>query len=291
MLKNLRSSIGVHWCRLMHESVMWPAHIYYDGRVCGRQYPGFVDPKFANWPSLAAWKAVASLMLVVAAAIFAAPAQAGVAKSVPAGAQAALEQYLGDAGSPVSGAESFEIHAALPKLEKTGWLRGVRSSAHTYQVLQVSGDRTVQREVIVRYLSAQEQASDKLAASTRITSSNYRFSYKGFVDDGEWKAYVFRLSPRRNQKGLIRGELWLDPETALEIRVVGRFVRTPHIFIKRVEIDRKSIVARGMIESRLTHVRVETRVSAAAELTVVEQPLHSLDTVPISVSSNLGGQR
>jgi hypothetical protein len=45
--------IGTVWCRLRHESLMWPVHGYYRCRSCGRRYPAFpeapaVDPNITS---------------------------------------------------------------------------------------------------------------------------------------------------------------------------------------------------------------------------------------------------
>ncbi len=33
------NKLGEIWCRLMHESPMWPIHGHYECRTCGRRYP------------------------------------------------------------------------------------------------------------------------------------------------------------------------------------------------------------------------------------------------------------
>ncbi len=33
------NKFGEIWCRMMHESPMWPIHGHYECRTCGRRYP------------------------------------------------------------------------------------------------------------------------------------------------------------------------------------------------------------------------------------------------------------
>lgn len=35
----LREKIGRMWCRVMHDSPMWPIHGHYQCGSCGRQFP------------------------------------------------------------------------------------------------------------------------------------------------------------------------------------------------------------------------------------------------------------
>jgi len=191
--------------------------------------------------------------------------------------------------------ESIEIHASIPRLQKTGWLRAIRRlqpiSDSRYEVLQLTGDRTVKEQVIVRYLRAEGQVSEMPAASVAITPANYRFAYKGVVDDGEHLAYVFQITPRRKRDGLIKGKLWLDQRTGSPVRESGHLVRSPSVFIKRVSITREDDLRDGMVESRLTHITVDTRLFGRAELVIQEAPLKSADAMQLASWDNEGGQQ
>lgn len=35
----IKNTIGVLWCRLMHDDVTWPIHGHYQCRTCRRHYP------------------------------------------------------------------------------------------------------------------------------------------------------------------------------------------------------------------------------------------------------------
>jgi hypothetical protein len=150
-------------------------------------------------------------VLLVALAVAATPVRAaGLVKDHErADAEAALERYLSGAVTPSWPVEAVEIHASIPRLAKTGQLQAIRSmdrpDSPRYQILQLSGDGTVKHQVIARYLNVQERASE-MTPSVALTLANYKFAYKGIVDDGERFAYAFRISPRKKRDGLIKGE-------------------------------------------------------------------------------------
>jgi len=298
MFKELRSRLGTIWCKFRHESLMWPVHGHYQCRTCGRYYPAFAEAQMANWTTRAALKAAVQLLLAIALlATFAHQARAADAwkAHAPEEAEAALERYAASSEWAPWAIESVEIHASLPRLEKTGWLRAIRRLApigkSRYEVLQLAGDRMVKEQVIVRYLKAEERASELPTRSVAITTANYKFAYKRLVEDGERFACAFEITPRRKRAGLIKGELWLDRQTGLPVLQSGYLVKSPSVFIKRVAVTRENALCDGIIESRLTHITVETRLIGRAELVIEERPLRSADAVQFASRDNEGGQQ
>jgi hypothetical protein len=173
--------------------------------------------------------------------------------------------------------ESVEIHASLDRLDKTGHLKAIRTlvpaGAAEYQAVQLDGDRTVRDQVIVRYLHAEDRALRMPASSVAVTPANYKFAYRGVVDDGERLAYAFRITPRKKRAGLIKGELWLDVATGLPIRRSGHLVKSPSVWIRRVAVTQEDSMRDGSVEARLTHINVDTRLVGRAEVVIEERPL------------------
>lgn len=48
MFSQLQSRIDTVWCRLMHESILWPIHGHYECSTCGRRYPAFAEAPTAG---------------------------------------------------------------------------------------------------------------------------------------------------------------------------------------------------------------------------------------------------
>lgn len=296
MLRELQSRIGIAWCMATHKSVMWPVHGHFQCRTCGRRYPAFAEMPAANRLKRAAWKPAVSLLLTLAFAMFARPAHAAMLGGHDgAEASAVLEKYFAAGGPAPWATESIEIHASLDKFEKSGELRAVRRLSpmgeSRYEVLQLSGDRRVEQQVIVRYLNAEERAAEMPAASTVITRANYKFTYRGVVDDGEHLAYAYQITPRRKRQGLIRGEIWLDQQTGVPVLQFGRLVKNPSVFLGRVSVARENALRNGGVESRLTHISIETRLFGRVELVVEERPLSLEDAVQLTSLNSRGGQQ
>lgn len=164
-----------------------------------------------------------------------------------------------------------DIDASVPELKKQGKLHALRNISKlgqiTYKVLGFQGDNTIKKEVIARYLSAEQQSQgdDTLA----VTPNNYKFKYKGkqTLQSGG-KVYVFQLVPHKKSVGLFKGEVWLDAATYLPILEKGRFVKNPTFFFRKVDFERAYRIENGIsIPQRMNSV-IDTRLVGKVELNV-----------------------
>jgi hypothetical protein len=177
------------------------------------------------------------------------------------------------------GIETMQVDASLPGLKKEGRFRAIRrilpGGRRNYDVLEKSGDATVFKQVIARYVNADEEAADIPASSFAITPENYKIRYLGDLRLTTGIAYAFRIVPRKKAEGLINGVLWLDGGTAVAVRESGYLAKSPSIFLKRVYVTRENELHDGDVGAKITHVNVEARFVGRAELVVVERPASS----------------
>lgn len=164
-----------------------------------------------------------------------------------------------------------QIDASVPRLKQHGRLYALRKISDvgkvTYRVLGFQGNNTVKKEVIARYLQAEQQgqADRKLA----VLPANYKFKYKGerAVANGE-EVYVFHLSPHKKRVGLFKGELWLDAHTFLPVFEKGRLVKNPSIFFKKVDFERNYAIQNGVPVPRSMSSTIQTRIVGKVELSI-----------------------
>jgi hypothetical protein len=165
-----------------------------------------------------------------------------------------------------------EIEASLPKLQKHGKLRALRHISRlgriTYDGVRFEGDSTIKSNVIARYLSADAQAQSEKSAALAVTPANYRFKYRGLLKCGDQSVQVFQVSPRRKQTGLFKGEIWIDASAYLRVRESGRLVKSPSIFLKKVQFVREYAIQDGISVPRQIRTIVDTRLVGPAELTI-----------------------
>lgn len=167
-----------------------------------------------------------------------------------------------------------DIDAKLPRLRKHGRLRALKFITKLGQIFyppswqRYEGDSMVKKEVIARFLQAEQQARSDYSSSIAITPANYKFKYKGVADYAGRPAYVIQLTPRQKRLGLFKGELWIDQQTALPLREWGELVKNPSVFLKSVYFVRDYYICDGIAVPRRLISDVETRLVGKAQLTI-----------------------
>jgi len=163
-----------------------------------------------------------------------------------------------------------DIDAKLPKLEKQGKLLALRRISKlgqiTYKALGFSGDNTVKKEVITRWLELESQARDN--GSIAITPANYKFKLKATLEQGGHRVAILQLTPRKKRVGLFKGELWLDSDTGMPVRESGQFVKNPSVFLKKIEFVRDYEMQNGIAIPKHLESTVDTRIVGRAELSI-----------------------
>ncbi len=164
------------------------------------------------------------------------------------------------------------IEASLPKLKKQGKLHALRRISKlgriTYEALRFEGDNTVKNNVIARYLAAETESQKEPSEALAVTPANYRFKYKRETELEGRTVYVMGVTPKKKKVGLYNGEIWIDAQTFLRVRESGRFVKTPSIFLKKIEFVRNYDIKDGVSVPREIRSLVDTRLVGAAELTI-----------------------
>ena len=236
---------------------------------------------------------VRGALLVVGLAILLIPATAS-AQNAPIvqttnNQSMAFARYIAwlDARDPFteSGPVMVAIEATLPGLDKQASLLGIHdideSERSQYTILEREGDAVVFERVITPYLVAQREAEDQPLSSVIINPRNYKFRYAGQVEAGDnAAAYVFRIRPKKNRAGLIRGELWIDPATGAPFLLTGYLAKTTSTSIRSINIVREITSVDGCPCARTTHMVIETQPVGRADLTIIEVPLRLPDQQP-----------
>lgn len=142
-----------------------------------------------------------------------------------------------------------DIDASVPGLKEHGRLSALRKISKlgqiTYKQLGFQGDSTIKKDVIGRYLQAEQQGQGD--PSVAITPANYKFKFRGVktLNDNR-HVYVLQLTPRKKRVGLFKGQLWLDSKSYLPIVEKGRLVKNPSIFFKKVDFERDFQIRNGV---------------------------------------------
>lgn len=162
---------------------------------------------------------------------------------------------------------------SLPDMKKQGVVDARRTIALNgeigYSVLTQSGDATVRKELIARFMNGEVENSTKPEpGDLGLSAENYRFRYRGPRTIDNRSVHVFDVNPRQKRVGLFRGEVWIDEETAQVILETGRFVKTPSVWLKEVAFTREYTLLDGIAIPVFLQTVTKVRIYGKAELEI-----------------------
>jgi hypothetical protein len=92
-------------------------------------------------------------------------------------------------------------------------------------------------ETLVRRMLKSEVEIAKDYASTDFSPENYDFRFILEEITGAQRHYVLELLPKRKDKNLLQGKIWVDAGTYLPQRIEGEPVKTPSWWLRRLHIE------------------------------------------------------
>jgi len=169
------------------------------------------------------------------------------------------------------GSMEVDIDSTVPKMKKQGKLHALRNISKlgriTYHMLGFTGDNFVKTEVISRFLSEEVKAAQE-GTNLSITPDNYKFKYKGMENIDGRDTYVLHVTPRQKKANLFKGELWLDAQTYMPVRESGSLVKTPSIFLKKVQFVHMYEIQNGVAVPQRWEGKADVRFVGPVEMNI-----------------------
>jgi hypothetical protein len=126
--------------------------------------------------------------------------------------------------------KAFRADDNKPAAEITAQINFTPPNRKTFKILQASGN--ARGEKIVRNLLEQETEPVSEGHDRDIKRTNYDFVFLREEDFGLIPEYVLRIVPKRKERGLIFGQIWVDAKTFRIRRIEGVPVKSPSVWIK-----------------------------------------------------------
>jgi len=121
-----------------------------------------------------------------------------------------------------------------PTSEVTAQINFVPPDTKTYKITQARGNS--RGEKMVRELLDRETESARKRHGSEISRTNYDFVFLRQENFGVVPEYVLRIVPKRKDKYLLRGQIWVDASTFRIRRVEGVPAKSPSFWIKNIHI-------------------------------------------------------
>lgn len=104
--------------------------------------------------------------------------------------------------------------------------------ARDYRIVAGSG----RAKRVVKKILENEQESAKRQQLAQFSRENYEFQLAGEAHLDGRLHYILEITPRREEKYLLKGRLWVDQQTFLVRRAVGSTAKNPSWWVKSLEL-------------------------------------------------------
>jgi hypothetical protein len=174
--------------------------------------------------------------------------------------------------SEMKGYTALRHYLAVNKKRHADMLVQVTCStdgAKQFTVLSEDGSGSIRKHLFRKLLSEETEASRRGTRSgTRITPANYDFQIIGREILETGPAYVLEVSPKTENKYLVRGKIWVDANDFSIVRIEGQPARNPSFWVRSVHfVHTYQKVGQFWLASS-THTTSEIRIFGKSELTI-----------------------
>ncbi len=109
-----------------------------------------------------------------------------------------------------------------------------------FTVVSESGSKIILNRVFRRLLEGEQEALDPTnQRETAMTSDNYEFTLLRRESENHRDCYVMQVEPKRKNKFLIRGLVWVDAEDFAVTRIEAEPAKNPSFWISKTEIKHR----------------------------------------------------
>jgi len=188
-------------------------------------------------------------------ALFLLPTSAAIAADDPGTLPTAEQVMSRMAAQDVERQSSIEGYAGMRRyvLENQNFqkraemvvrVKGDPDGTKHFEVVSEDGWKAANSHVLRKMLESESETSrPELRATTRLNFTNYQFLIVGTEMVSGRKAYVLETKPKRKDKYLFEGRIWVDTEDYALVRAEGSPAKNPSFWTKSthfVQVYQKS---------------------------------------------------
>ena len=128
--------------------------------------------------------------------------------------------------------ENDKFHKRAEMLVK---VKGDQDGTKHFEVVSEDGWKAAHKHVLHKMLESESETSrPETRASAKLTPENYDFELIGTEQLTGRAAYVLEIRPKRNEKNLFRGRIWVDAEDYALARAEGNPAKKPSFWTKNI---------------------------------------------------------
>jgi outer membrane lipoprotein-sorting protein len=129
----------------------------------------------------------------------------------------------------------LENHKFHKRAEMLVQVQGDRDGTKHFEVVSEEGWGGARKHVFHKMLESETETSrPEIRANARIIRENYDFVLIGAELVAGRAAYVLEIKPKRNEKYLFQGRIWVDAEDYALVRAEGKPAKKPSFWTKSI---------------------------------------------------------
>ena len=141
-----------------------------------------------------------------------------------------------------SAVRTYEIRSSEGKLAARAVVRVSYEAPDkkTFDKTSEQGSVIVRHLVFDRLLQSEgETSSGREHHDSAITTANYSFTPVGEEDVGPYHCFVFEAAPKRKDKYLFEGKIWIDARDFAIVKIAGQPAKKPSFWVNRADFVRQ----------------------------------------------------
>jgi hypothetical protein len=160
-----------------------------------------------------------------------------------------------------------KVHA-----EEVGRMEFRAPDRKTFVVMSESGSGLIRRKALNPLISSEvEAAAGKEHHDSSITAANYSLELLGEQQIGPYRCFVANAIPKREDKYLFEGKMWIDVNDYAVVRIEGHPAKRPSFWIQRADFMRQYQKIDGFWLPQKDQTLVQVRLYGKKVLTIAHQ--------------------
>lgn len=235
-------------------------------------------------------KAATSVFAMTVCMAASASAQAGDVLPSADHVVATMMQFDAQRQSELTGYAATRHYVAVNKSRHAEMVVHVTcdsSGAKQFTILGEEGAGSIRKHVFYKLLNEETEASRRgTRNSTRLTPDNYDFKVIGKETLETGPAYILAVRPKKENKYLINGKIWVDENDYSIVRIEGQPARNPSFWVRSVHFVHTYQKVGPFWFASSTHTTSEIRIFGESELTI-ENSNYTLNSANTSEATSI----
>ena len=163
------------------------------------------------------------------------------------------------------------VYSGFPAARSAEMIVDVKYQSPTtkeFVIVSVTGSKVVIDRVFKKLLQSEKEALAENPQRTALNEANYVFTLLAYEVTPGAPMYVLSVEPRRKDKFLYSGKIWVDAGDFAVVRIEAQPAKNPSFWIRNTKIEQLYLKVNDFWLPARNHSLTSVRLGGRAELTI-----------------------